>query len=69
MIVDVREAKTHFTRLLPDTHALLWWRTDDDRLSNKARQVIADEANEIVAALALVTRDPAFAGFGSKTLW
>lgn len=38
----------------------------DDRLSQKARQVTA---GEIVAALALITRDPAFAGFGSKTLW
>jgi len=76
-------------------------------MSKKAREVIADEANEIFAraasaweisvkqrlgrpdgvpratewfaelvtaqgeleALVLVTRDPAFAGFGSKTLW
>ena len=34
-------------RLLLDTHALLWWQTDDDRLSDRARDAIADEANEV----------------------
>jgi PIN domain nuclease of toxin-antitoxin system len=127
-------------RLLLDTHALLWWFTDDGRLSATAREAIADEKNEVfvsavsaweiatkqrlgklegvpaaaerfselVAAdgflhlpvsylhalraggyrqdhrdpfdrmlaaqselesLRLVTRDPAFEAFGSKTLW
>ena len=34
-------------RALLDTHAFLWWVTDDSRLSDTARQVIADGANEI----------------------
>ena len=34
-------------RLLLDTHALLWRFTDDPRLSEAARQAIADRDNEI----------------------
>ena len=34
-------------KLLLDTHALLWWWTDDARLSATARAAIADEANDI----------------------
>ena len=29
------------TGALADTHALLWWLSDDDRLSERAREVIA----------------------------
>jgi len=29
-------------RLLLDSHALLWWRVDDERLSERARQAIED---------------------------
>lgn len=39
-------------RLLLDTHALLWWFTDDDRLSPAARLAIADESNEIFVSAA-----------------
>jgi len=39
-------------RVLLDTHALLWWFTDDARLSRAARQVIADEANAILVSAA-----------------
>ena len=39
-------------RLLLDTHALLWWFTDDDRLSDTARRAIADEANEVFVSTA-----------------
>lgn len=39
-------------KLLLDTHALLWWFTDDARLSESARQAIADEANEIFVSAA-----------------
>lgn len=39
-------------RVLLDTHALLWWFTDDDRLSSTARSVIADETNEVLASAA-----------------
>ena len=34
-------------RALLDTHAFLWWVTDDDRLSTSAREIIADGNNEI----------------------
>jgi PIN domain nuclease of toxin-antitoxin system len=34
-------------KLLLDTHALLWWWTNDARLSALARAAIADEANDI----------------------
>ena len=39
-------------RLLLDTHALLWWFTDDKRLSLQARKAIAEEANEIFVSAA-----------------
>ena len=39
-------------RLLLDTHVLLWWFTDDERLSAEARRAIADEANEIFVSAA-----------------
>lgn len=34
-------------RLLLDTHAFLWWTTDDARLSDLAREEIADGRNEV----------------------
>lgn len=34
-------------RLLLDTHTLLWWFVNDQRLSGSAREIILDEANEI----------------------
>ena len=39
-------------RLLLDTHTLLWWLTDDARLSSRARSLIADESNEIFVSAA-----------------
>jgi PIN domain nuclease of toxin-antitoxin system len=39
-------------RLLLDTHALLWWLAGDRSLSAKAREAIADEANEIFVSAA-----------------
>ena len=39
-------------RILLDTHALLWWLADDQRLGERARSHIADEANHIVASAA-----------------
>ena len=39
-------------RVLLDTHAFLWWIEDSPHLSSTARQVIADEANEIVVSAA-----------------
>jgi PIN domain nuclease of toxin-antitoxin system len=39
-------------RLLLDTHALLWWFTDDERLSARIRALIADEKYEIFVSAA-----------------
>ncbi len=39
-------------KLLLDTHALLWWFTDDPKLASAARNAIADEANEILVSAA-----------------
>ena len=34
-------------RALLDTHAFLWWITDDSRLSLRAREIIADGRNDL----------------------
>lgn len=39
-------------RVLLDTHALLWWLAGDDRLTLRARSVIADRRHEIVVSAA-----------------
>lgn len=39
-------------RALLDTHTLLWWFTDDDRLSSTARKLIGDESNDIFVSAA-----------------
>jgi PIN domain nuclease of toxin-antitoxin system len=39
-------------KLLLDTHALLWWFTDDQRLSPTARQLIADTGNPVFVSAA-----------------
>ena len=39
-------------RVLLDTHALLWWLTDDPSLPGPLREVIADPANEIIVSAA-----------------
>jgi PIN domain nuclease of toxin-antitoxin system len=36
-----------------DTHAFLWWNAGDERLSQRARQEIADPRNEIVVSVAI----------------
>lgn len=38
--------------LLLDTHALIWWWTNDKRLSAAASRAIAREANEVVVSAA-----------------
>ncbi len=47
--------------VLLDTHVLLWWFTDDDRMSTQARDVIADEANDVyvsaVSAWEIATKE------------
>lgn len=39
-------------KILLDTHALLWWLTDSDRLGEKARELVADPANDILVSMA-----------------
>jgi PIN domain nuclease of toxin-antitoxin system len=39
-------------RALVDTHALLWWLSDDDALSKPARRVLADTGNGIFVSAA-----------------
>lgn len=39
-------------RLLLDTHALIWWLTDNPRLSAAARSAIADVDNAVFASAA-----------------
>jgi PIN domain nuclease of toxin-antitoxin system len=42
------------SRLLVDTHALLWWLTDDPALSPTARDALADPADEPLVSIACV---------------
>lgn len=37
-------------RLLLDTHALVWWLTSPDRLSERAASVIGDPDNEVLVS-------------------
>mgnify|MGYP001765917606 CR=1 FL=1 len=39
-------------KLLLDTHALLWWLTDDPRLAERARALISDERNTVLVSAA-----------------
>lgn len=39
-------------RLLLDTHALIWWLAGDEKLSLRAREAIADEANTVAVSAA-----------------
>lgn len=39
-------------KYLLDTHALLWWLSDDDQLSLEARDIISDRDNEIYVSAA-----------------
>jgi PIN domain nuclease of toxin-antitoxin system len=38
-------------RLLLDTHALLWWLADDDRLESQARDLIGDPGNDVLISV------------------
>lgn len=37
-------------RLLLDTHALLWWLNDDEKLGNHARSLIGDAENDVLVS-------------------
>lgn len=51
-------------RLLLDTHAFLWWITDDDRLSQRAGRLIADGSNEVYFSAASAWEIAIKAGLG-----
>jgi PIN domain nuclease of toxin-antitoxin system len=34
-------------KVLLDTHAFLWWITDDRQLSSRARRILGDGSNEV----------------------
>ncbi len=38
-------------RLLLDTHALLWWLSNDPQLGQHARDIIADPANDVLVSV------------------
>lgn len=37
-------------RLLLDTHALLWWLNDDEKLGSHARRLIGDAENDVLVS-------------------
>jgi PIN domain nuclease of toxin-antitoxin system len=39
-------------KLLLDTHTLLWWLADDERLGPQARSMIADPDNDVMVSVA-----------------
>ena len=39
-------------RVLLDTHALLWWLSDDQSLTRRARKIIADTNNTLIVSAA-----------------
>jgi len=42
------------SRLLVDTHAVLWWLADDDALSDGARALMADPAHDLLVSSASI---------------
>ncbi len=38
-------------KVLLDTHALLWWLSDSNRLGENAREIIADPAHDILVSI------------------
>ncbi len=38
-------------KLLLDTHALIWWLSDDDRIGPQTRALIADPGNDIMVSV------------------
>jgi len=51
-------------RVLLDTHAFLWWITDDPRLSANARQIISNGTNELFLSAASAWEIAIKAGLG-----
>jgi PIN domain nuclease of toxin-antitoxin system len=40
-------------KVLLDTHALLWWLSDDGRLGVRARALVADPGNDVLVSMAV----------------
>jgi PIN domain nuclease of toxin-antitoxin system len=55
------------SRLLVDTHALLWWLTDDPALSPVARAALADPGNEPLVSAATIWEIAIKRSFGKLT--
>jgi PIN domain nuclease of toxin-antitoxin system len=41
-------------RLLLDTHAALWWLSDDDRFGGRATTELADDTNQVLLSAAVI---------------
>ena len=55
-------------KILLDTHVLLWWITDDSRLSTKARRIISDAGNDLFFSAASGWEIAIKAGLGRISL-
>lgn len=55
-------------RLLLDTHAFLWWITDDARMSSAARTAIGDARNDVLLSIASVWEMAIKSGLGRLDL-
>ena len=55
-------------KLLLDTHAFLWFIADDPRLSSTAKQLIEDNANEIILSVASLWEVAIKVSLGKLTL-
>ena len=55
-------------RILLDTHVLLWWLAEPDRLNAKARRLLEDEGNEILLSSISVMEIVIKAGLGKLQL-
>lgn len=51
-VARARRRRAPASRLLLDTHALLWWLTGDRQLSATAQRVIGEETNDIYVSAA-----------------
>ena len=51
-------------KVLLDTHAFLWWITDDPRLSERARDIIGDGGNDVFFSVASAWEIAIKAGIG-----
>lgn len=54
--------------LLLDTHVLLWWLTDDERLPERTRLAVADGENEVLVSAASAWEMSIEAVLGKSTL-